>query len=394
MIRFALSCTLLALPLCGGDLSGIWPATLSSGGREVRLHLEFVQQGERLSGGIGIRGDFLTPLERVRLDGNTLSFEFQMPAGPKARFEGVVDGERASGQFSSETQGFGGELAMRRTGGLPRFPSSFGAAANKGDLAALSDEFDDPGTIGRWKNFSAAEAWPDRIEKADVNTTSAGHLLVAPRSGAWWAGYHGVYLFKEVRGDFVMTTRVKVTGRGGGEPSQIWTISGLLARAPGDAGTSREQRKENWVYLMTGRGPKEARVVDAKSTVDSVNAWDITPAGAGWLELRIARLGPLFVLLCRPEGGEWHVRKRILRTDLPEALQAGVNVTSDFKLSSTMPASKYNAELFPEASASDSTTVFDYVRFSRPALTPELGSKLASKEVAAASDADLLALFR
>jgi hypothetical protein len=50
--------------------------------------------------------------------------------------------------------------------------------------------------------------------------------------------------------------------------------------------------------------------------------------------------------------------------------------------------------LFPEASASDSTTVFDYVRFSRPAVTPELRSKIAGKEVAAVSDADLMALFR
>lgn len=145
---------------------------------------------------------------------------------------------------------------------------------------------------------------------------------------------------------------------------------------------------------MTGRGPAEGRVIDAKSTLNGDNAWDITPTQPGWYELRIARLGPLFIAMCRKEGGDWILRKRILREDLPETLQAGISATSDFKLSASMPAAKYNAELFPGRSSPDSVTVYDYVRFSRIPNHPELNRKLAGKELILVSDGDLLALFR
>jgi hypothetical protein len=391
VLQLTLSFALLVLPLCAGDLSGKWSATLNSNGKELRLHLEFRQQGEEVAGALGLRGDFMSPLGKVRLAGSTLSFDFQIPTGPAAQFEGVVDGDRVAGRFTSDTPGQSGKLEMKRTGQLLRLPVSFDAAANNDDLAALSDEFDNPGTLRNWRSLNDAEGWPNRIEKVDVNTTSAGHLYLLPKSGAWWAGYHGVYFFKEVKGDFVITTRVKVTGRSGGEPMKIWTISGLLVRAPAD---SKIQRKENWIYLMTGRGPGEGRVIDAKSTLESDNAWDITLARPGWYELRIARLGPLLLAMCRPDGGDWMLRKRIVREDLPETLQAGLGVTSDFNLSASMPAAKYNAALFPGASSPDSVTTFDFVRFSRPAGTPELRRRLAGKEVAAVNDADLLALFR
>jgi hypothetical protein len=389
-----LSFALLAVPVGAGDLSGKWSGTVRSDGKQIPVHLELQQEGGEIAGALGMRSDFLSPLGKVRLAGSSLSFEFQIPAGPAGRFEGAVDGDSASGLVTFHAPGASGKLEMKRIGRPSRFPVSFSRAANHDDLAALSDEFDNPGTLGNWKSLSGAEGWPNRVEKLDVNATSAGHLYVVPRSGAWWAGYHGVYFFKEVKGDFAITTRVKVTGRSGGEPTKIWTISGLLVRAPADAKIPREQRKENWIYLMTGRGPGEGRVFDAKSTLDSINAWDVTPAQPGWYELRIARAGTLFIAMCRPDGGDWMLRKRIFREDLPETLQAGVNVTSDFKLSSSMPAAKYNAELFPGTSSPDSVTTFDFVRFSRLAGTPELRRKLAGKEVVAVNDADLLALFR
>ncbi len=91
-----------------------------------------------------------------------------------------------------------------------------------------------------------------------------------------------------------------MTGKSGGEPATVWTLSGLLLRAAG--------RDENWIYMMTGRGPAEARVIDSKSTINGQNVWDIAPAGPGCYELRIARLGPMFVQLVRPDGGAWGIR--------------------------------------------------------------------------------------
>ena len=394
MFKLILSLTLVALPSLADDISGAWSATLNANGKVTPLHLEFRQGADGLAGTFGMRRDFMAPLREVRLSGASLAFEIQNAIGPNARFEGVVDGDHASGQLSSTAPGLSGKVEMKRTGPLSRMPASLPPLPRRDDLAALSDEFDNPGTLKNWKTVDVAERWPNRVEKADVNTTSAGHFFVVPQSGAWWAGYHGVYYFKEVTGDFSITTRVRVTGKGGGEPTKIWTISGLLVRAPGDTKLSPDARKENWIYVMTGRGPAEGRVIDAKSTLNSINAWDITPAQPGWYELRVARIGPLFIALCRPDGGEWTLRKRILREDLPEALQAGINVTSDFKVSASMPAAKYNAELFPGASSVDSVTTFEFVRFTRLVGTPESRRALAGKELVFIKDADLVSLFR
>jgi hypothetical protein len=393
MFRLVLTFSFLILPLCAGDLSGRWSGTLRSDGHEVPLALEFLQADNKLSGACGIRADFLWPLRNVRLAGRILTFNLQLPRVLAGRFEGVVDGDRAEGQFNSDVAGLRATLVMKRIGPPSRLLSSFASPREPDDMAALSDEFENPGSLKNWKNLGDVERCPDRVEKIDVNKTSAGHLYIVPQSGAWWAGYHGIFLFKEVKGDFVITTRVKVTGKSGGEPANIWTISGLLLRSPASLTPSSEQRKENWIYVMTGRGPDEGRVVDAKSTMDSNNEWDITPAQPGWYELRIARLGPLFVAMCRADGAEWMLRKRIFRSDLPETLQAGINVTSDFKLSASMPAAQYNAELFPGKSQADSVTLFDYVRFSRVRGKPE-ATKLAGREALGISDADLLALFR
>jgi len=369
---------LLLLPSFGQDLSGRWSATHTAGGVKRAMLLEFRHANGDLSGVAGIRDDFLWPLRNPKLAEGKLSFELSLPGGASGKFEGVLSGDQASGQLSFEISALSGAFEMKRTGPPTRFPGI--AKGSQPDLTSLSDEFTDANALKQWKRFSEAEGRPNRIAQADVRD---GHLSIIPSSGAWWAGYHGAYLFKEIEGDFVLTTRLKVTGKGGGEPSGIWTISGLLVRAPAE-------RQENWVYLMTGRGPAEARVVDSKSTVNGINLWDITPAQAGWYELRIARLGPLFLEMCRPDGGDWTLRKRIVRTDLPARLQAGINVTSDFKLSSSMPAAKYNAELFPGRSNSDSLTLFDYVRFQPP---PQIES-WAGRDWLAISDQELLLLLK
>jgi hypothetical protein len=327
------------------------------------------------------------------VQGNNLEFEFKMSDGPSGKFKGQLDGDQASGELTLIPMGITGRFEMKRLGPASSLPASFRPTADAAQLRALSDEFDTPASLEHWQRFSVAESWPDRIESIDVGRSNPGNLSVIPNSGAWWAGYHGVFLFKPVNGDFVLTTRLKVTGKTGGEPANIWTISGLMVRVPGDLSVAAEQRKENWAYLMTGRGPRVDRVIDAKSTLNSVNAWDITPAGAGWYELRIARLGPLLVLLTRTEGGEWTVRKRIFREDFPRTLQAGINVTSDFRLSSSMPPARYNAGLFPGEGNRDSLTLFDYVRFHPVPDKPELLGQIAGKELQSIPDADLLALL-
>ncbi len=394
MIRVSFALGVIALPLCAADLTGRWLGTYVSGDVRLPVAIELAKEGTRVSGASGTRQDFLTPLEDVQLTGNTLTFGLRMGASSRtARFRGAVQGDRISGDLSADPPGSKGVIELRRAGAAARFPAAAAMLSNS-DPSSSTDEFDKPESLKEWKTLSEAEGWPDRTGSTDINRTRPGSLYIVPQSGAWWAGYHGVYFFKEVTGNFVITSRLQVTGRDGGEPSKIWTISGLLLRAAPDRTVARDQRKENWIYLMTGRGPREQRVVDAKSTLEDQNAWDITPAQAGWYELRIARLGPVFVEMVRESGKDWVIRKRICREDLPQTLQAGINVTSDFTLSAQMKAADYNARLYPGRSDPDSATEFDYVRFGRIPEKPDAVARIAGRPVVAASDADLLALLR
>ena len=49
------------------------------------------------------------------------------------------------------------------------------------DLAALSDEFDDPRSLASWKELAQVEGFPNWIEQLDVNATSPGELYLVPR---------------------------------------------------------------------------------------------------------------------------------------------------------------------------------------------------------------------
>jgi hypothetical protein len=380
-----------AATLAHGEISGHWSGKLHVA-RPQNFHLELSNTGEQLIGYGGLRPDFLTELDHPRLTGATLTFSMRMPMGPRARFEATLQDDRLTGTAEFPGSKERPKFELTRTGPLTRLPASFDPAPPAGDLAPLSDEFNSPESLAQWKSVSLEESLPNRIARADVNKTNLGHLFIEPNSGAWWAGFHGGFLYKEVTGDFSITTRIKVTGKSGGEPENIWTISGLLIRAPADLRMPLPLRKENWVYLMTGRGPQQARVIDSKSTVDSINEWDILPAESGYYELRMVRLGPLFVSLVRADGGAWTVRKRMLRNDLPATVQAGINFTSDYKNSATMPAAEYNARLYPEKSNPDSHTVVDYVRFARP--PAEARSMVAGKALIDLSDEQLLKVLR
>jgi hypothetical protein len=116
---------------------------------------------------------------------------------------------------------------------------------------------------------------------------------------------------------------------------------------------------------MTGRGPKEARVMDSKSTIDSINAWDILPAESGWYELRHRAPGSAVRLVGTAGRRRVDLRKRMLRPDLPQTVQVGINFTSDYKTSTTMPAAEYNARFYPDKSKADSTRLVDFLRFVR-----------------------------
>ena len=122
------------------------------------------------------------------------------------------------------------------------------------DLASLSDEFDDAATMSNWLRIHIVESWfADHLESYDINQTQAGRMVMMPYTSTWYQDYRGVMSFKEVTGDFVMTTEVHVSARDGvsipGVDSQF-ALGGIMIRTP------RNITPATWVML---RGGKRAR---------------------------------------------------------------------------------------------------------------------------------------
>jgi hypothetical protein len=94
--------------------------------------------------------------------------------------------------------------------------------------------------------------------------------MTAPARSWWVDGTRAFYLYRAATGDFTATIHVNVTGVATPMPQRDWSLSGLLLRSPASTKTD-----ENRVSLRVGA------------------------VGGGWVDLRVARVGSLFVLLTR-----------------------------------------------------------------------------------------------
>jgi hypothetical protein len=149
-----------------------------------------------------------------------------------------------------------------------------------------------------------------------------GRLEVVPPKSSWVNAHRAFYLYRGVRGDFDVRTRLRVTGRDGPDPHADWSLSGLLVRAGGAQGTP-----ENWIALRAGRVGGR-RVFERKTTERSQSQLALLGGRAGWTQLRIVRRGERFTLLTRPDGGAWKRRTTYARPDLPATLQVGIDAFS------------------------------------------------------------------
>lgn len=267
------------------------------------------------------------------------------------------------------------------------------AAAPPPPIAALSDEFDGPGSLGRWTSHGAAEGWPEMIRSVAVD--AGGVLRIEPTVSGWYADFRGPFLYQEVTGDFVATTRVRARGTGGALPSVTWSLAGLMVREPrGTTAATWEPRAENWLFATTGIAAQPGQpVIETKTTVNGRSALNLHPVPAGWMELRIVRVRADFLVFQRAEGaGEWTLQERFHRPDLPRTLQVGVNAYSGWDLVPELwnDAAAFNRTVIADR-ATDLAAEFDYVRFDRPAVPAALrGGRLSDYRVPAA---DLRAAF-
>lgn len=263
------------------------------------------------------------------------------------------------------------------------------------DLAALSDEFDDPSTLPDWTRLDGINGWPDQLQRIDIGETNPGELFLQPWASAWYADFRAAMLYKEVTGDFVLTARSWGAGNSSDVPRRSFSLVGLVARADTrDTPGTWQPGNENYVFITTGTGDLPGQPqIETKTTTDSESVLTLKGGRRGWVDLRVVRVGSAFLMLFRPaESAEWRISDRFSRPDLPDTLQLGVLAYTDWQ-----DLVDYHAR--PEelnrtqitGRHPDLLARVDYVRFARPMLPTELeGRDLSNEEISAAT---ILAVF-
>lgn len=251
------------------------------------------------------------------------------------------------------------------------------------DLTIFSDEFDDPGSLSHWSRIYETEGWGnDVLEVFDANITRPGHLVMTPYSSSWFEEWRGELTYKNVTGDFVITTFVEPRNRAGtGRPERDYSLAGIMVRVPRAMTNVNEWTAggQNYVFLSMGSANRATAgyEYEVKTTSNSTSVLFIEGTDATRAAIQVARLGPHLIMMRRDEGEEWVVHRRYYRPDFPETLQAGLTVYTDWDTVFSVGVENNNqliltngVELIGGGTLSgaepDLVAAFDYVRFARP----------------------------
>ncbi|MBL9172430.1 MAG: hypothetical protein JNL10_02745 [Verrucomicrobiales bacterium] len=275
------------------------------------------------------------------------------------------------------------------------------------DLTPLSDEFRSVHAQTRWQRLYQTEGWGnDALATLNFGQQRPGRLLMIPHTSVWYEEFRGELTYQTVTGDFVITTDVAVSRRGGGgAPRSQFSLAGIMVRTPRPMTSPAQWTPggQNYVFLSLGAANTPGTYQhEVKTTVNSVSTLEISP-GTPQAQIQVARVGRHLILLRRPAGGSWTVHRRYSRPDFPATLQAGLTVYTDWpncerigfsaqnRTVLTNGARLPNGTLFAGANP-DLEAAFDYVRYARPNVPAQLvGADLSNP--AAVSDAQLLAFL-
>lgn len=261
-------------------------------------------------------------------------------------------------------------------------PANGQASTAANDLAALSDEFADTGSLASWKRVTQVEG--AQVSPLQTFRVEGGRLQLVPVTCTWYKDFRAEMVFKEVEGDFILTTLARCTSRSGsGAPRTAFSLGGLMVRTPRtDTGRNWRPGRENYVFLSLGAADQPGRFqFEVKTTINSDSQLQTSPADGPEAQIRIARLGTHMVMLRKTSSG-WIVHKRYDRSDMPKKVQAGVTVYTNYYGTQGMDVVTHNSR-FGSAQGADLVATFDYIRYTRPA------ADLASR-AARMSDADLV----
>lgn len=286
----------------------------------------------------------------------------------------------------------------------------------------LSDEFDDPATLTQWQRIHETEGWnADQLDQWDIGTTRDGQMSLVPNTVSWYQDYRGPLVFKEVTGDFVVTTRLEITDRdeiGGSDDDDVpsdgsFSLGGVMIRTPRDISSPADwvpgtmaddgtNTGENYVFLSMGHGAGTSSngfTLEVKTTRNSDSQLELTPleGAANSIIIQTARIGNSVITLYQRPGEQWHVHRRFTRDDMPQTLQVGLVSYSDYgKVSTYSPLYHNGHRLGPEFNPSpavpfnpDVSVGFDYARF----VTPEIPAELQGVDLVNDASAQQLLSF-
>lgn len=265
-------------------------------------------------------------------------------------------------------------------------------------LVALSDEFNNSATLSNWQLLSDVEGWnANQLQTWAIDGEGhKGRMLMVPHTSVWYQNWRGILAFKNITGDFVITTYVESTNRAGtAAPSSSYSLAGIMVRTPRAITSPADWAPggENYIFLSLGAaGNPGTYQFEVKTTVNSNSTLQFeNTGGINRSQIQVARLGTHFILLRRLEGGNWTVHRRYNRADMPATLQAGLTTYTDWSTCETYDPFVHNQTVILEGNP-DLRAAFEYVRYRTPVVPSEFAGRAFSNPDAI-SDAELLSFL-
>ena len=265
-------------------------------------------------------------------------------------------------------------------------------------IQLLNDEFNDSRSLINWKNINQVEKWGiEQLEHYSINDTTAGKMVMIPRTASWFGGYRGPLLYKEVSGDFVVTIKVDVQGRNAALPTEDYNLAGIMLRhvreypdgALGANGWMQEDN--NYMFLSIGAAatnhhtcnPCAGPHFEVKNTLNGTSDLRVVQVDTTSTQIRVVRNDSAFIIMYRLETDQqWVVHERYCRADFPDTIQVGLVTYTDWqKVSSYISPFTHNSTQIEgnecntgPACNPDIIGEFEFIRFDSLDIPMGLGS--------------------
>jgi regulation of enolase protein 1 (concanavalin A-like superfamily) len=234
----------------------------------------------------------------------------------------------------------------------------------------LNEDFTTEKYATSWSWLHNTEGWPDKVRKQELKD---GVLTLEMGTSGWFADKNAPFLYREIKGDFDVRTRIKASGVNSEKSETLWSLGGLMIRIPKKGNKDQWKPKdENWMFITTGVAEEAGKqVIETKYTLNSRSNLKLRDAKADWIILRVVRVGNSFIMLYKyDDDKKWTVHDRFYLVDWPEVLQVGFN---GYTNSNAVPPNilwgdpfKFNSESFDHLGKPDFKLSIDYVYFTKP----------------------------